>query len=321
MMHYWKTIPPLKALLAVEAVARLRSFTRAGEELNTSQSAVSHAVTQAESFLETKLFDRSARPIALTADGTEYIASLSTCLAQLSADTQALRRRNEGNILTISCNLAYGNYWLLPRLKEFHAAHPDIQVNMVTAFHGLSSLDPGIDVAIRFGRGSWPGCQAQLLFREQILPVASPGYIEQTGAASNPQDLLHDTLLHARSNDKSWYDWAQWFSYFGVTPVSPLPGPSFDNHLLMMQAALSGRGVALGWIGTATDFLREGQLVPMFRKPVLLEDGLFAVTRDPRAPRVSAFLNWIDTYTRDQFNEPIKEFCASPETGSAPSER
>lgn len=316
MMHYWKTIPPLKALLAVEAVARLRSFTRAGEELNTSQSAVSHAVTQAEGFLETKLFDRSARPVALTPEGAEYIASLSACLAQLSADTQALRQRKENDTLTISCNLAYGNYWLLPRLKAFHAAYPDIQVNMVTAFHGLSSLDPGIDVAIRFGRGNWPGCHSQLLFHEQILPVASPGYVERSGTAASAGDLLSHTLLHAHSNDKSWYDWPQWFAYFGIRQPAPQPGPSFDNHLLMMQAALSGRGVALGWIGTATDFLKEGQLVPAFCTPIMLEEGLFAVSRDPQAARISAFFDWISSYTQEQFDEPAGAFSASADIGS-----
>lgn len=318
MMQYWKTIPPFKSLLAVEAVARLRSFTRAGEELNTSQSAVSHAVTQAERFLETKLFDRSARPVALTPHGAEYVASLGACLAQLSADTHALRQRGENNTLTISCNLAYGNYWLLPRLREFHAVHPGIQVNMVTAFHGLSSLDPGIDVAIRFGRGTWPGCHSRLLFHEQILPVASPGYIARTGHADNPQDLLSHTLLHAHSNDKSWYDWPQWFARFGVRHDGPPAGPSFDNHLLMMQAALSGRGVALGWIGTATDFLREGQLVPVFDRPVILDDGLFAVARDPRDARINAFLDWISSYSRDQFSQQVTAFWADPDTRRIP---
>ena len=236
-MQYWKTIPPLKALLAVEATARLRSFTRAGEELNTSQSAVSHAVTVAESFLETKLFDRSARPISLTREGREYVASLTGCLAQLSAETESLRSRQTGNILTISCNLAYGNYWLLPRLKYFHETHPDIQVNMVTAYHGMATLDPGIDVAIRFGMGDWPDLQAHLLFREQILPVASPGYRDRSDAVSSPADLIGHTLLHAHSNDKSWYDWPQWFEHFGTKPKGPLLGPTFDNHLLMMQAA------------------------------------------------------------------------------------
>lgn len=312
MMQYWKTIPPLKALLAVEAVARLRSFTRAGEELNTSQSAVSHAVTLAESFLETRLFDRSARPIGLTAEGVEYVASLVSCLAQLSADTQALRSRKEADILTISCNLANGNYWLLPRLKDFHAAYPDIQVNMVTAFHGLASLDPGIDVAIRFGNGNWPGCESQLLFREQILPVASPGYIRQAGIASVPEDLLTHTLLHAKSNDKSWYDWRQWFACFEVAQPGPLLGPTFDNHLLMMQAALSGRGVALGWIGTATDFLLERQLLPVFDKPVILKEGLFAVVRDRKSPKCEVFLDWLSSYTRKHNKSLTAKFWRDP---------
>lgn len=312
MMQYWKTIPPLKSLLAVEAVARLRSFTRAGEELNTSQSAVSHSVILAESFLETRLFDRSARPIALTPEGAEYVAFLSSSLAQLSVETQALRRRKDSNILTISCNLAYGNYWLLPRLKAFHEAHPDIQVNMVTAFHGLSSLDPGIDVAIRFGRGNWPGYQAHLLFFEQILPVASPAYAQNSEMISEPEDLLKHTLLHAHSSDKSWYDWPQWFAKFGVKPSGALPGPSFDNHLLMMQSALSGRGVALGWIGTATDFVKEGQLVPMFDKPVILEEALYAVVRDKRNRLVSSFLEWISSHTNDQFKTLAKRYWATP---------
>lgn len=308
MMLYWKSIPPLKTLLAVEATARLRSFTRAGEELNTSQSAVSHAVTQAEEFLDVKLFDRSARPIVVTPEGSDYVASLSLCLAQLASDAQAVRQRRQENVLTISCNLAYGNYWLLPRLKSFHEAFPDIQVNMVTTFHGLAAFDSGIDVAIRFGRGTWPDCQSHLLFREQILPVAAPSYTSKAPAIVKPSDLLHHTLLHAKAMDRSWYDWNQWFHHFGVIPGNGLAGPTFDNHLLMMQAALSGRGVAMGWIGTAAEFLRDGQLRPLLHTPVVLEDGLFAVVRNRRDPRVNNFLDWIIDYSRTDFENAVKQY-------------
>lgn len=307
-MRYWKSIPPLKTLLAVEATARLRSFTKAGEELNTSQSAVSHAVTQAEEFLDTKLFDRSARPIIVTPEGGDYVASLSLCLAQMASDAQALRQRRQENVLTISCNLANGNYWLLPRLKTFHEAFPDIQVNMVTTFHGLASFDSGIDVAIRFGSGAWPDCEAHLLFREQILPVASPAYISKAPAISAPADLLKHTLLHARAMERSWYDWPQWFEHFSVASAVNLPGPSFDNHLLMMQAAISGRGVALGWIGTAIDFLREGHLKPVLHTPVVLENGLFAVVRNRRDSRVDCFLEWITSYSAGEFRETMARY-------------
>lgn len=300
MMHYWKRIPPLKALFALEAASRHASFTRAAEELNVSQSAVSHAVTTAETFLGVPLIDRASRPISLTPEGKAYVATLASCFTQLAAEAEVLRRRTVPDVLTISCNLAYGNYWLLPRLKGFHAAHPDLQVNMVTTYQGLASLDEGIDVAIRFGNGHWPGFDSQLLFREAIVPVASPDYVERNATVRHPLDLLNHRLLHALSVERSWYDWQQWFEHFGIAFPNPLPGPKFDNHLLMMQAALSGRGVALGWVGTASDFLRQGALVKLLETPVTLEVGLHVVVRRRRDERIARFLDWITRHVAEE---------------------
>ena len=291
-MRYWKHIPPLKALLALEATARHGSFSRAAEELNVSQSAVSHAVTTAESFLRTRLLDRATRPIGLTVEGERYLATLASCLSQLAAEAEMLQRRRRGNVLTISCNLAVGNYWLLPRLKVFHEAFPNLQVNMVTTYQGLASLSEGIDVAIRFGRGDWSDGTSRLLFKEVIVPVASPDYLARHSAIRTPSDLSAHVLLHAQSVDKSWYDWQQWFQHFGLDGTD-LEGPSFDNHLLMMQAALSGRGVALGWIGTATAFLAEGQLVKALDQAIALEEGVHAVVRGPSSAPVACFLDWL----------------------------
>ncbi len=292
MLRYWKDIPPLKSLLALEAVARHASFSQAAEELNVSQSAISHAVNTAESFLGAVLVDRTTRPVSLTADGRTYIATLASCLTQLATQGRALRPVKPRNTLTISCNLAYGNYWLMPRLKSFHETWPDLQVNLVTTYQGLASLDDGIDIAVRFGDGNWPGCISHLLLRERILPVATPDYIARHGKVREPCDLLVHNLLHAVSVEWSWYDWTQWFEHFGIQSPA-LPGPSFDNHLLMMQAALAGRGVALGWVGTASDFLQHGQLVKVLDQPVILPTGLYAVTRAGRDPHVAPFIEWI----------------------------
>lgn len=312
MMRYWKNIPPLKSLLALEAAARHASFTRAAEELNVSQSAVSHAVTTAEEFLGTRLIDRTSRPIRLTADGQTYVSTVTNCLVLLAAEAEALRRGKSGDVLTVSCNLAYGNYWLLPRLKEFHATHPRLQVNMVTTYQGLASLDDGIDVAIRFGRGEWPNCTSRLLFRESLVPVASPDYVERNSKVREPSDLLGHELLHALSADKSWFDWQQWFAHFDVAAPRRLPGPTFDNHLLMMQAALTGRGIALGWIGTSADFLRDGQLVKVLDVSIPLEDGLHVVTRQQHDERVELFLNWV---SESEIVDPASP--AGPENGAA----
>lgn len=299
-MKYWKKIPPLKSLLALEALSRHRSFSRAADELNVSQSAVSHSILTAESFLGVALVDRTSRPVSLTGAGQAYVATVSRCFRDLVAEAEALQRQKPKNTLTISCNLAVGNYWFLPRLKEFHALHPDLQVNMVTTYQGLASLDDGIDVAIRFGSGNWASASSLHMFDERIIPVASPEYLERNPPIKEPKDLLQHTLLHALSVERSWFDWQQWFEHFGVEIPKTLPGPTFDNHLMMVQYALSGRGIALGWLGTTSDFVRQGQLVEAFDTPVVLQEGQYAAFRDEPDQRVEKFLDWLkDLLERD----------------------
>jgi len=281
-MKYWRSIPPLKAMLAVEAAARLGGFSKAAAELNVTQSAISHLVDQAEHFLGAQLFERQRRPATLTPEGRRYVDALVSGLNILQAEGKRLQQSKDKNTITVSCNLAYANFWLLSRLKHFHDAHPDVTVNMVTAYQGLPDLSGEIDLSIRFGKGAWPGCHADLLFREVIGPVASPSYIEKSPPITGPDDLLGHTLLHARADDKTWYDWNQWFEHCKIRCPANLPGPHFDNHLLMMQAALAGGGVALGWIGTASEFVRLGQLVELLPMKVDAMGSVYLVRRVDR---------------------------------------
>ena len=310
-MKYWKHIPPLPALLALEAAARHASFSAAAKELNVSQSAVSHAVSSAETFLGAQLFDRTTRPISLTAEGKTYVATLVSCLSQLAAEEKSLRRGRQRHTLTISCNLAYSHFWLFPRLKNFHAAWPDRQVNLVTTYQGLASLDEGIDVAVRFGNGDWPGCTSHLLLKERIVPVATPEYIARTPVVRCPADLKDHVLLHTLSQERSWFDWYQWFDHFDVPLDQGLRGPTFDNHLLMMQAALVAGGVALGWIGTSSELIREGRLVKMLEEPIILDTGLYAVTRNRRDPHVEPFVKWITALAVAEADLMLKPFVGS----------
>ena len=244
-----------------------------------TQSAVSHLVGQAEAYLGTRLFDRASRPTRLTLEGQRYVGALVSGLDILKAEGQHLQERRAAATLTVSCNLGYGNFWLLPRLKHFHERHPDITVNLVTTYQGLAELTDGIDVAVRFGKGDWPDCRSQLLYRERIMPVASAAYLEQAPPIRRPKDLLKHTLLHAHAIDRTWFDWNQWFEHFGVACPTTLPGPGFDNHVLMMQAALTGGGVALGWKGTARDFVRKRQLVEVLPDEIDVDGGLYMVTK------------------------------------------
>lgn len=299
-MKYWKHIPPLRAMLAVEATARLGSFSKAADELNVTQSAVSHLVGQAEEFLDTRLFERQSRPVVLTAEGRRYVAALVSGLNVIRAEGEMLQRTRAANTITVSCNLAYANFWLLPRLKQFHEIHPGITLNMVTAYQGLPELSGEIDLSVRFGKGSWADCDARLLLAEWIVPVASPGYIEKSLPIGQPCDLLKHTLLHARADDRSWYDWNQYFDHYQVEHPHNLPGPHFDNHLMMMQSALAGSGVALGWIGTASEFVRLGQLVELFPEKIEADGGLYLVWRNdrPLAKAAAIFADWLTMSVR-----------------------
>jgi LysR family glycine cleavage system transcriptional activator len=302
-MKYWEHVPPLKVLLAVEATARLGSFSKAAGELNVTQSAVSHLVAQAEALLSTQLFQRQARPVQLTPEGRRYVDAVVAGLNLIRSEGEQLQRASRSDTLTVSCNLANANFWLLPRLKEFHDGHPEITVNVVTAYQGLPPLHDGIDLSIRFGHGDWPDCAARLLFFEWIVPVASVSYAERMKAVRKPADFLNHTLLHARADDKSWFDWQQWFRHFGVKLRASLPGPVFDNHLMMMQAALAGGGIALGWIGTASEHVRNGQLVELFPEKIGADGGVYLVSRE-RAPvnkAAALFADWLMSMPRPVF--------------------
>lgn len=185
LMQYRKHIPPLRAMLAVEATARLGSFSKAAAELNITQSAVSHLVCETEAMLSTLQFERGTRPVALTEAGRRYVAALVSGLNLIAVEGEALQRVRS-DVHTVSCNLAYANFWLLPKLKAFHAMRPDIVVNMVTAYQGLPALSGDIDLSIRFGKGDWDGCTARLLFNESIVPVASPAYLERSAPIRQP---------------------------------------------------------------------------------------------------------------------------------------
>jgi LysR family transcriptional regulator, glycine cleavage system transcriptional activator len=186
-MKYWQHIPPLKAMLAVEATARLGSFSKAASELNVTQSAVSHLVNQAEAFVNTQLFQRQLRPVQLTPEGRRFVEAIVAGLSIIRAEGEALQRTVNSDTLTVSCNLAYANFWLLPRLTEFQDLHPDVTVNVVTAYQGLPPLTNGIDLSVRFGNGDWPETVAHLLFAEMIVPVASVSYVESLEVVRSPQ--------------------------------------------------------------------------------------------------------------------------------------
>lgn len=287
-------LPSLNGLRAFEAAARHLSFTRAAAELNVTQTAISHQIRRLENELGVRLFARRNRALALTAEGRDYLPEVRAAFHGLRLATERLARRDDGRSLTVSTLASFAAKWLLPRLAAFQERHPDIDVRL-TSSTALADFDnDGIDAAIRYGRGQWPGLRADWLMADELFPVCSPALLEGRRPLRRPEDLHHHTLLHTTIGSNE--DWRLWLTAAGL-PLDLLQGPglSFDLTLMTVQAAIDGLGVAIGRTTYVEADIARGRLVVPFAIRLPADAGFYLVTPQNRAdtPRLAAFRAWL----------------------------
>lgn len=277
----------LGALKAFEAAARALSLTRAADELNVTQAAVSHQVRLLENQLGVELFRRLPRGLALTDEGLSLLPAIQEAFGRI--DT-ALDRVGDGlarEVVHVGAVGTFASGWLLPRLAEFARLHPQVDVRLSTHNNRVDPAAEGLDFAIRYGRGTWPGMQADFLMPAPISPLCTPKLAAQLRDAA---DLPRFPLLRSYFVD----DWRLWFEAADVVPDGPINGPIFDSSLTMVQCALQGLGVALAPPAMFERELAEGRLVQPFA--VELDAGGYWLTRlalKPVGDGANAFAAWI----------------------------
>jgi len=288
-----RRLPPLTALRAFEAAARHLSFARAAEELHVTPAAISQQVKLLEETLGGALFLRGAR-LALTERAREGLPSLSDAFDRLERAAEHLRpaARDDGP-LVISLSPSFAARWLIPRLPRFEAARPDIEVRLAATTRLVDFEAEGIDVAIRYGSGRYPGLHSERLRAEAVVAVAAPGL---AGRLTAPADLLDAVLLHnaAMDWDGTFPDWPGWLRNAGVTSDQSLKIRQFGDAILVMEAALAGLGVALVWQTLIEEDLAAGRLKALFPSAPLL--NAYHVVCPPqklRKPAVAAFRDWV----------------------------
>jgi len=285
-------LPPLKALHVFEVAARHLSFTRAASELHVTQAAVSHQIKHLESRLGIKLFRRQGRRLLLTEEGQIYLPAVREALRQIGQATGQLLSRRRSGVLTVSVLPSFASKWLVPRLHRFREQCPDVDVR-VSAFEWLVDFQRDeVDLAIRYGRGRWPGLRADSLLTEDVFPVCSPALLEGNRPLLRPADLRHHTLLH---DDFSREDWRIWLTAAGVEGVDPERGLSFSHTSIMLEAAEGGQGVALGRTPLVADDLEKGRLIKPFDVTLPAEYAYYVVCPEETAdrPRLAAFRDWL----------------------------
>lgn len=277
---------PLNALRAFEAAARHLSFTRAGLELCVSQGAVSHQVASLETRLGVALFRRLPRGLALTDEGLALVPVVRDAFDRIGATLDRYDGGRLREVLTLGVVGTFASGWLLPRLAAFEAAHPDIELRVMTNNNRVDLAGEGLDAAIRFGDGAWHGVHADPIMAAPMAVLCTPAIAVRL---SGPAALAGETLLRSYRAD----EWPRWFAAAGLSPPA-LRGPVFDSSTLMVAAAEAGLGIALAPPAMFQDALVAERLVQPFG--ITIDSGSYWLTRlisRDEGPALRAFADWL----------------------------
>lgn len=274
----------LNSLRVFEAAARHLSFTAAARELHSTQSAVSQQVRGLEEQLGVALFERIYRGVRLTEAGEGLFDAVQEGFATIERAIDALLNRQRHPRVNILTDFSFAAYWLMPRLPAFRRDHPQIDVRIITRQVGEMRPDPEVDVAILFCDERTLAAGVPRLFAEEVFPVCSPGFLAQHGPIDSLARLAEVPLLTLTSEDKAaWQDWPGYFQRLGGIAHRENAELIFNNYTLLIQAAIAGQGVGMGWRGLVDEAIDSGMLVGLTELALHSAQGYGLIDMQPTA--------------------------------------
>ncbi|EHD2240289.1 LysR substrate-binding domain-containing protein [Vibrio vulnificus] len=284
-----QNLPPLNALKAFEAAARLQSFTKAAEELNVTRAAVSQQVKALESQLEAVLFERHGAQLVLTEAARDYLPVVSNLFQQLAVTTDQLFNRRQNGQLVLHVAHSFCLQWLLPRLGDFRRRYPQWPLKISTTSNTLPDNSATADVEIINGYGDWQYDQVTKLTEENWILVASPGFLQL-----NPIATLDDLINVPRLATSGYVEtWPRWFDYHEISAVCGKMALEFDHSTLSIEAAVHQLGVLLVRDLLVDDHLRQGSLVQVGGWSMPSAGAHHLIVRNADKPQVDAFVHWL----------------------------
>jgi len=253
--------PSDRLLRIVVTAAESGSFSAAAQELGIGQPAVSHAVAAVEEWLGVRMFDRSHLGIQTTLEGQELIVRLESSFVDIDRSMSAARAVADARPVTLSVSTSLATYWLAPRLPEFKLAHPDVQLRVITTDTDNAVGRDDADLWIPLGPVEDRKLDSVDFCAEELVPVAAPSLAATIDASIGPEGLLAYPLLHLEERYAPRYDWTRWFAHFEIEAPSDLSGVRSNDYSLILQAALAGNGLALGWRHIVGELIAAGSLV------------------------------------------------------------
>jgi DNA-binding transcriptional LysR family regulator len=295
-----RDLPPLDLLKSFEASARHLSFTKAGEELHLSQSAVSRQIQLLEGELGIALFHRRTRALLLTDAGQSYYREVAPLLQKLREATAKLGQSQHDGVVTVTTTMTFASVWLVPRLSDFQRRYPHIAVHVAADNNMRDLRTSGLDVSIRYCTRQMAGEGATRLFGERVAPVCSPALLARS-ACSAPDHLQRFALLHFEDPQGRgpWLSWDVWFEVMGIPRVQGKASSRFSHYDQLLHAAVAGQGIALGRFPLVEELIRGGKLVTPLKSRRYSMDAmnraywLLLSPTGAKRPNVQIFGRWL----------------------------
>nr|USU32384.1 transcriptional regulator GcvA [Methylobacterium sp. OTU13CASTA1] len=286
-----RSLPPLQALRAFEAAGRRLSFRGAADELGVTPTAISHQIRLLEQTLGLRLFHRETRRVRLTAEGAVLLPVLRDGFDAFAEAIDQIRGGHPAGVLTISAPTAFVAKWLVPRLANFRAAHPGCDLRLHASDSLVDFVRDGVDIAVRYGPGPYPGLDVHRLVVDRVAPACSPRLTVRSERDLASHLLLHFEWAHVTDETPTW---AAWLRQAGISDIDGSAGIRLSDEGHVIQAAIAGQGIALLSVVLAADDLASGALVQPFG-PVLNAHPYWVVhPRHPaRAEDVGKLVDWL----------------------------
>lgn len=301
-----RLIPSPRALFIFEAAARTGSFTAAAVEFNVTQPSVSRGIAQLEAALGLELFRRGARGLTLTPEGTELHAAMREATGRIGETIATLQARRKGPgkpVVTLSLSSSFVAHWLLPRLGAFNAAFPQVDLRFDLIAGLLHEVPPNVDLATRIVPDDDARYHRWPLAPEIIVPVCSPAYLAARGRLDHDGDGAGHVFLHL--SDHALPQWAKIWGRVAERGTARGTWHEFTDYAVILQAALSGEGIALGWVSVISSALLKGTLVPASERRVRTGHwhSLIAPRSRPLAPAVAEIAQWLQARMAEELRQ------------------
>ena len=286
-----RRIPPLNSLRSFEAAGRHLSFTRAAEELNVTQAAISHQVRALEQHLEVALFKRLPRKLMMTAAGYALLPEITAALDRIANAVQEVKQREGVQEQSLSVRVApsFAATWLSPRLKDFWQKYPEINLRLYHSHRPVDFEQTEVDIGLTYGDGSWPAVESFPLLKLGFFPVCSPDLLGDE--LDLPALLSSHSLLH----DADYQCWKSWLQEAGIEGVNAYRGQVIDDTNVLIRAAVDGQGVALGSDVFSEGYLASGELVRLSDFTLFNHEAYYLVCPKAHLERepVAIFKQWV----------------------------